>query len=154
MQPARDLASASIALAAGIVLISAFLGLRQLYEKNARGDELDDADRLHFRRQDRRRFAGIAVLLALAAVVLAGSRLQPRQGGKVSLPFLATWSTVLALLAVLLFVALLDCLATRAYATRHRRRLLRDQLEAIRQESERRGTRAAKPSNGPPRSTP
>jgi hypothetical protein len=46
MPPARDLASDSLLISCGLVLIAAFLGLRQWYESRAREADLADDDRV------------------------------------------------------------------------------------------------------------
>ena len=55
----QEVAAASRALAAGLALIAAFLGLRQWYERRARSQTLSSADQSHYARQDYRRWAGI-----------------------------------------------------------------------------------------------
>ena len=132
MPPVNDLPSASLALAAGLSLISLFLGLRQWYEWKARESELSVADQRHFSRQDLRRGTGVAVLLAIALLVLAGSRVEPQLQGRSNLLFLQIWVAILALILVLLILALADWAATRTYARRHRRELLRESIEALR----------------------
>ncbi len=77
--PADDLGSASAGLAAGLTLIALFLGLRQWYERRARESDLSPADSVHFARQDMRRRAGVAVLVAIAVLALAGSQVAPRR---------------------------------------------------------------------------
>ena len=64
---AADVASSSLLISSGIVLIAAFLGLRQWYERRAREVDLSDLDRGYFFRQDVRRGLGVAVMLVLAA---------------------------------------------------------------------------------------
>ena len=135
MPPANDLPSASIAMAAGLFLIAVFLGLRQWYERKAREPGLSEADRSHFFRQDVRRGLGVGVLLVIALLVLVGSRVEARVQGKANLVFLQLWVAVLALILVLLTLALADWAATRTYARRHRKQLLRESLDAIRQEA-------------------
>ncbi len=135
MPPANDLPTASLALAAGLSLIALFLGLRQWYERRAREPELSVADQHHFFRQDTRRGFGVAVLLGIALLVLVGSRVEPQVQGKANFLFLQIWMAVLALIVVLLALALADWVATRVYARRHRSRLLRESIAAIRREA-------------------
>lgn len=135
MPPVNDLPSASLSLAAGLCLIALFLGLRQWYERNAREPELSDADQIHYFRQDLRRGVGVAVILAIAVLVLIGSRVEVQFQGKFNLLFLQIWVAVLALIIFLLTLALADWSATRSYARRHRRKLLRESMDAIRREA-------------------
>ena len=75
MPTANDVPSASLGLALGLFLIALFLGLRQWYERRARDVDLSAADSSHFIRQDARRYLGVAVLLAIAAIVFVTTRL-------------------------------------------------------------------------------
>ena len=138
MPQAEDIPGASLGLAVGLSLIALFLGLRQWYERKARESVLSPADQLHYGRQDTRRWAGVGTLLAIAVLALAGSRIQPGPAGRPNLVFLALWFVVLALIMVLLGLALADLLATRSFARCHRKQLIRESIEAIRQEARRR----------------
>jgi UDP-N-acetylmuramyl pentapeptide phosphotransferase/UDP-N-acetylglucosamine-1-phosphate transferase len=138
MPPAQDVPSASLGLALGIVLIALFLGLRQWYERRARDRDLSGADRSHFARQDVRRNLGVAVLLAIAAVVVATTRLAPEVEGKSNPAFAELWLIVLALIVVILWLALLDWLATRAYARRHRLEMIHESFRKVQDNDDRR----------------
>lgn len=135
MPQAEDIPSASLGLAAGLCLIALFLGLREWYERRAREPDLSPADDRHFAHQDLRRRLGVGVLLAIAVLALAGSRIEPRAAGRANLLFVALWFLVLTLIIVLLGLALADLLATRAFARRHRREMLRESIESIRQQA-------------------
>ena len=150
MPPSTDLPSASLALAAGISLIAAFLGLRQWYERRAREFDLSEADQMHFARQDIRRMMGVGIMLVIVAILLVSSRLEPRIKGKANLVFAELWVVVLALIVVLLLLSLIDWLATRRYAARHRRAMIRESVEAIRQDARRAAaSRSPSHSKGP-----
>ena len=149
MPQADEIPSASVGLAAGLCLIALFLGLREWYERQARDPELAPADNRHFRHQDLRRRLGVGVLLAIAALALAGSRIQPRAAGRSNVLFVALWLLVLTLILVLLGLALADLLATRAYARRHRRQMLRESIEAIRRQARQAATPSGSESGGP-----
>ena len=135
MPPGNDPRSASIALAIGLCLISLFLGLRQWYERKAREPDLSEADRRHFWRQDTRRNLGVAVLFGIAILVVVGTNMWPMAQGGANVLFVQIWVAVLVLVVVLLTLALADWSATRAYARRHRREILREAREAIRREA-------------------
>lgn len=143
MPPAHDVPSASLGLALGVFLIALFLGLRQWYERRARNLDLSAADYAHFARQDARRNLGVAVLLAIAAIVVVTTRLSPKVEGKANPAFAELWLIVLALIVVLLALALLDWLATRVYFRRHRREMIRESFRGIGQ-----GARRSTPENG------
>jgi hypothetical protein len=135
MPLANDVESASLALAAGLCMISLFLGLRQWYERRAREPDLSHADQLYYSRQDVRRNLGVAVLFGIALLVLVGSRVAPQVQGGGNLLFLQIWIAVMALIVILLILALADWTATRGYARRHRQELIRQSIEAIRREA-------------------
>jgi len=135
MPGADDIPSASVGLAAGLCLIALFLGLRDWYERQAREPNLSPADLRHFAHQDQRRRLGVGILLAIAFLALAGSRIDPKAAGKANLWFVALWFVVLTLIAVLLGTALADLLATGAYARRRRREMLRESIEDIRRDA-------------------
>ena len=135
MPTANDVPSASLGLALGLFLIALFLGLRQWYERRARDVDLSAADSSHFSRQDARRYLGVAVLLAIAAIVFVTTRLAPQVEGKANPAFAELWLVVLALIVVLLALALLDWLATRGYFRRHRQEMIRESFLAIREDA-------------------
>jgi hypothetical protein len=135
MPQPSDFPSACIAMAAGLGLIALFLGLRQWYELRAREEDLPQADRDHLAHQDLRRGLGVGVLVAIAILMLVGSRTMPRIGDKMNLLFVILWTVVLALLVVMLALAFLDWRATRIYARRARMHLVRESLAAIRKQA-------------------
>src|SRR6478752_7208344 len=143
MPTADDVPSASLGLALGLFLIALFLGLRQWYERRARDVDLSGADLSHFRRQDARRYLGVAVLLAIAAVVFVTTRLVPIVEGKANPAFAELWLLVLAMIVVLLGLALLDWLATRGYFERHRQEMIRESFLDVRK-----GALGASPEDG------
>ncbi len=149
MPRADDIPSASVGLAAGLCLIALFLGLREWYERNARDPDLSPADTRHFRHQDLRRRLGVGVLLAIAVLALAGSRVEPRAAGRANVLFVALWFLVMTLILVLLGLALADLLATRAYALRHRRQMLRESIEALRRQVRQAATRSRRETDDP-----
>ncbi len=134
MLDATDLQAASRALALGVTMISAFLGLRQWYEHKGRLAPSSSEDAGYFRRQDVRRWLGVGVMLSLALVVFVGSWVEPRIDGKGNPRFVVVWLVVLILIVVMLVLALLDWLATRIYARRHRRAMFRREIEELRQQ--------------------
>ena len=132
MPPARDLGSDSLLISCGLVLIAAFLGLRQWYESRAREADLADDDRVYFRRQDRRRALGVAIILVLAAGLSLGSRMPLKLQGQANIAFVEVWAGVIALIVVLMILAMIDLLATRRYAQRQRRSMAQERIRLIR----------------------
>jgi uncharacterized membrane protein len=146
----NDFQEACRALALGVTMIAAFLGLRQWYERKARG-ELDGPDEAaFFRRQDVRRWLGVGVMLALAIEVFLGASVEPRVGGRGNPRFVVVWLVVLSLIVVMLVLALADWLATRAYGLRKRKAIFRQQIDELRETVRRRAAeRAAAESSEP-----
>jgi hypothetical protein len=154
MPQADDISSASLGLAVGLGLIALFLGLREWYERKAREPDLSPADHRHYLHQDLRRRVGVGVLLTIAILALAGSRVQPDAFGRANLSFVALWFVVLALIAVLLGLALADLLATGAFERRRRKEMLRESIEAIRRDARQAAARPPQKSKGPGDSSP
>ena len=128
-----DFQEACQALALGVTMIAAFLGLRQWYERKARGELDGPEEAAFFRRQDVRRWLGVGVMLTLAIEVYFGSWIQPRVGGRGNPRFVIVWLVVLSLIVVMLGLALADWLATRAYGLRKRKAIFREQIDELRQ---------------------
>lgn len=143
MLEAADYQMATRALALGVAMIAAFLGLRQWYEHRGRSESSSTEDDVHFRRQDVRRWAGVVVMLALALDVFWGSWIEPQIAGRGNPWFAVVWLVVLSLILLMLGLALLDLLATRKYARRQRHDLLMDHLEEVRRQLGRAGASPA-----------
>jgi len=73
MPTEQEVASASRALAVGLSMIAAFLGLSQWYDRRARDDATDPEDVRHYASQDRRRWTGVAALATISLAALAAS---------------------------------------------------------------------------------
>jgi hypothetical protein len=149
MPSPEDLPSASLAMAAGISLIAAFLGLREWYERRARETDLSEADRLHFARQDARRILGVGVIFAIVVILLVSAALEPRIKGKANLVFIELWVVALGLIIVLLVLAMIDWVGTRTYARRQRRQIIRESLAGIRKEARSLGSSIRKKPDSP-----
>jgi hypothetical protein len=131
MPNANDLAADSLTMSLGIVLIAAFLGLRQWYEWRAREPDLPDDDRRYLHAQDLRRAVGVAVMLFLAAGISIGARIEPRIQGRANLAYLEVWLVVIGLLVVMVALAALDFLATGRYARRQRRFIAEERMKLL-----------------------
>jgi uncharacterized membrane protein len=130
---ADDLGATSLMTSLGVTLIAVFLGLRQWYERQAREPVLSSDDRGYFARQDLRRACGVVVLVIIAVGLSVGARVPHKMGGKVNLLFVEIWLVVFILILVLLSLALVDWIATRDYARRHRRAIARERIEMLRE---------------------
>lgn len=137
-------ASESLVLAAAMTAIAVYFSIRQWRDRQRRGDSLSAADVLHFARQDARRWFGSAVMAMLAAGIVIGTRIVVNGDRTRGRLFLAVWVVVAALVGLLLVLALLDWLATIAFARRQRVELARERRAAL--DDQRR--RLAASSNG------
>ncbi|MCA1686002.1 MAG: hypothetical protein LC745_08470 [Planctomycetia bacterium] len=138
-------------LAAGLAVVVVALLYWQRTERRGRGTTLSDEDRSHFDHQDIRRRVVAGVMSLLALGVYLGSRTPPHRDGRPNKPFFIIWLGVFALVLPLLILAMLDWLATRDYARRHRRVIVREGMEILRDEMRLHGNRPGKdvPPEGP-----
>jgi hypothetical protein len=150
MPPPQQAEVASLVLSAAVVLIAGFLGVRQFFDRRSREPDLSEADARHFVRQDVRRALGVGVMLLLAVGLVIGSRLEPRIAGRTNPRFVQVWLGVFFLIFVLLILAMLDWIATRVYARRHRREIFDERIEILRDEFRRRADRDSGKGNGRP----
>jgi hypothetical protein len=132
-------------LVATLVSLALGFGVWQWLERHRRAPDLPDADRHHFARQDARRLSGSMLMLAIAFGMALGLGLNPRAGRADARLFGIVWLSVFVLLCVLLALAMFDWIATRRYASRHRRALLRERVNALQSERQ----RLARPRSGP-----
>lgn len=138
-----DIATASVVLAGLVLAVATLLGLGEYRDRRGRAADLGVEDRRHYRLRDRRRALGIAILVALAAGLVIGSRLPSRVNGRANPQFLATWLAIFLLILGLLTLALIDWVALRLFARRHRDRIHRERVELLRDRG-----RPARPSGG------
>lgn len=133
MPSARQTKTAGIAVSFFVAAAAVALAMRQRSERIKRGlDDLTPADERHFHRQDRRRRIGSAVMAVLAVAIAIGSRVPHMVDGRSNRAFVWIWLGVFLLIFLLLALALVDLLATRTYARRHRRAMLRERLGLFR----------------------
>ena len=118
--------------AAGISLVAVFLGLWQWFDQRSRDLQASPEDHAFFRRQDRRRYFGVAVMAALALFLVIGSITLSRSS---LAAMVSVWAIVCGLIAVLCVLALIDAVATQKYARRQFKALAQERtkimLEAI-----------------------
>jgi hypothetical protein len=117
------------AAAIGILLVAVFLGLWQRFDRKSRDPRPSPEDYDFFRAQDRRRYVGVAVMVAVALLLVLGSSetLDKAFGPKL----LAIWVIVCILILVLLALALLDAIATQKYARRQFKSLAQERTKLM-----------------------
>lgn len=125
--------TASLALAFGISLVALSLVLWLRVERSMRDEEMSEADRSHFSRQDVRRNAGLAILFFLAQGIAISPRVVEFRVGRPNVLFLILWLVIFVLLLALLVLAFLDLAATRVYAKRHHDAILRERTVLLSQ---------------------
>ncbi|WP_422927038.1 hypothetical protein [Singulisphaera sp. PoT] len=131
----HDAASAgvllSIAVAAVAILLVLWLGHEHA---NRDASNLSEEDANHFTRQDRRRGFVAFILLLLSAGISYGSRLEPLVNGRTNRLFIQIWLGIFVLVFTLLLLAMFDWIATRRYARRHLRSLIKERAEIYREQ--------------------
>jgi hypothetical protein len=123
--------TASLVLSSSVVLIAVLLGWKEWSDRRGRNSDLSPEDARHFGHQDTRRALGIAVLGLLAVGLFVGSRVPPKLGNKTNPQFLGIWLGVFLLILFLLGLAMIDWLAIRVFARRHRNQILRERIELL-----------------------
>ncbi len=132
----QDAESVGLMLSIGVASVSILLVLWLWYDRTTRfEDELSDEDATYFRRQDRRRGFVAFVLLLLSAGISIGSRLEHKVDGHANILFVQTWLGVFVLVFALLLLAMFDWLATRGYARRHIKSLIKEKAEILKEEA-------------------
>jgi len=130
-----DISTASVVLSSFVLLVAALLGWREWGDRRDRNPDLSPEDARHFGHQDTRRSMGIAVLGLLAVGLVIGSRIPSRIGNKANPQFLGIWFGVFLLILFLLSLAMIDWLALRLFARRHRNEILRERIEILKEEN-------------------
>jgi hypothetical protein len=139
-----DVATASLVLSSLILLVAGLLGWREWSDRRDRAVDLSVEDARHFGHQDTRRSIGIAVMVLLAVGLSAGSRIPHRLGNKTNPQFVGIWLGVFLLIFVLLSLAMMDWLALRVFAHRHRDKILRERIEILMEENRLKKARGGK----------
>lgn len=135
MPPASPGAREGLAIAVGVLILTAIFLRKQWADRQDRADDLPAEDALYFARRDTRRWAGTAILGLIGIGMFFGSWLEPRVH---RLGFLATWIMVGGLVIVSLVLALIDWVANRAYAVRHIQQLAEERRRMLEAEIKRR----------------
>ena len=133
-----DITTASLVLSSFILLVAALLAWREWVDRRDRALELSPEDARHFGHQDTRRSLGLVVMVLLAVGLIVGSRVPHKLGNQTNSQFLAIWLAIFLLISLLLFLAMVDWLALRIFARRHRGQILRERIEILKEEARRR----------------
>jgi hypothetical protein len=147
----------SLAMAVGVAAVAATLAMGVWWERRTREPGLPDSERKYFLIRDLRRGLGIVLLAMIAPGLYVGSRLptyvaesgaihpdgpaESAAGPLVTTAleahpnrlFLAVWMGVFGSIVLLLGLAMIDWIATRRYAQRHRREMNRERLDLLRE---------------------
>ncbi len=126
-----DMATASLVLSSFVVLVALFLGWREWADRRDRNPDLSPEDARHFGHQDVRRALGIVVMVILAIGLSVGSRIPHKLANKSNPTFLGIWLGIFLLILFLLTLALIDWIALRIFARRHRDQILRERVELL-----------------------
>ena len=130
-----DIATASLVLSSFVVLVAGLLGWREWVDRRDRAEELSPEDARHFGHQDTRRTLGLVVMVVLAVGLVVGSRVPIKVDNRTNPQFLAIWLGIFVLILFLLSLAMIDWLALRVFARRHRNEILRERIEILKEES-------------------
>jgi hypothetical protein len=136
--------TAGLFIMAALVLLAGWFTGRQWLDHVRRDSDdtgVSEDDRRHFAHQNLRRGLGSVVMVAIACGMGYGLWIDPRADRAAFRIWLVTWGGVTLLVGVLLVLAILDWLATFAYAGRHRRALIRERTEILEAELLRRTNR-------------
>ncbi len=132
MPPDRRDAAIGLLLSAFVLFIATILAYRQWKERRRRDADLSGAEAAYYARQDVRRWLGVFVMAVLALGIAVGARIPHIVRGRTNPQFVQVWLGVFLLIFALLLLALLDWFATRHYAYRHRRAMLQERDETLR----------------------
>jgi len=132
MPPERRDVEIGLLLSAFVVFIAAVLAYRQWRDRRLRDIHLDGAEAVYYTRQDIRRWLGVFLMTVIALGLGVGVRIPHILRGRTNPLFVQVWLGVFLLIFALLLLALLDWYATRRYAYRHRREILRERDETLR----------------------
>lgn len=131
-----------------LVLLAVGFGVRQWLDRHRRAADLPEADARYFARQDARRLGGSTLMLLIAAGMVGGLTIDPRDDPATGRLWGLIWLVVTTLVVALLVLGLADWLDLRTYASRQRRTLHAERMAVI--EAERRRLDAAARSGREP----
>lgn len=124
----------SLILSVAVSTVSTLLLVWLWLDRRNREAQLSKDDELHFSLQDTRRTVVAGIMFVLAAGLYAGARIDPRINGQPNVRFVELWLGIAMLVVLLLVLAMFDWVATQRYARRHRRAIVREGLEILRDE--------------------
>jgi UDP-N-acetylmuramyl pentapeptide phosphotransferase/UDP-N-acetylglucosamine-1-phosphate transferase len=129
-----DMATASLALSSFVLLVAGLLAWKEWSDRRSRNSDLSPEDARHFGHQDVRRAMGIGVMALLAVGLYVGSRVPHKVANRSNPQFLGIWLGIFLLILFLLGLAMIDWLALRVYARRHRNQILRERVELLKRD--------------------
>ena len=130
--PSKEISSFILSL--GVFFVAMALLVWQRMDRLHRDLSPSVEDDTYFRRQDRRRGCVVGVMILLAAGIYSGSRMDHLVNDRPNVWFLGLWMGVFWLVIILSFTALIDWIATRQFAHRHRRKIIREGLSILRED--------------------
>lgn len=132
-----------LVLATGVFVVALALMVWQLAERRQRESELSNEDALYFAHRDVRRSCVVLIMISLAAGIFIGSWVRPKWPAGPNPAFVLSWMAVFLLIIALMALAMIDWLATRTYARRHRIAIVREGVEILREEMRLRTARSS-----------
>ena len=126
--------AAGMILALGVGGIGLLLVVWHWLERKHLPDSRSEEDEHYLVGQSIRRWVVSGTMILLAIGLFAGSRMEPKIGGRPNLLFLQTWLWVVLLVFLLVVIATIDWFATQIYSRRRRKAMLREGIDLIRDE--------------------
>ncbi len=126
MPSAQTGTTVGLAIAAAVLALACFFLYRQWVEIRKRETDLTEADRVYFTRKDSRRLLGSILMMLVSVGMTAGVIVNPYRNRASGRLFGYIWLGVASLVCMLMVLAMIDWLANRDYALRHRRELINE----------------------------
>ncbi len=141
--------------AGGLTLVALALIAWQVFDLKNRPSDHSPVDGRYFRNRDLRRWACALFMLLAAGLMFLAARIDDQAQGDrdTARLYVLLWIVILALIVAMLALALLDWLANRHYAARHRRALARERetyLSSLAEQSRQRDAKEGKNRPGNP----
>jgi hypothetical protein len=127
-----------LALAASVIGVTLLLGGWDWVERRRLWPNPSDEDAAYFASRDVRRRIVAAIMVLMAGLVLVGSRTPHELEGRPNPLFVWVWVAAIVLVIPLLALAMVDWLAVRRHARRHRNAILREGMKLLEDELKRR----------------
>jgi uncharacterized membrane protein YbhN (UPF0104 family) len=131
--PAHTANRETLAAAAILLALSALFAAWLWFQRRGRDEPGSEEDVRYLAGHDRRRFLVAVILAAIGLAMMASTAINPRSGPSAARLWGWTWVGVLALAVSLLVLALVDWVATRAYARIRRLELIEEHRDLLAQ---------------------